>query len=140
MKTSARRFFVILLLALAADGSAAPPLPGGVTQGSTVEGITEYGLPNGLRVLFAPDSSKPTTTVNTTYLVGSRNESYGETGMAHLLEHLMFKGTPAYPMVWNEFTRRGRHGIGLLQAAHQFEPHSILLGARAQLFQVVGLG
>ena len=59
-----------------------------------VEGITEFRLPNGLRVLLAPDASKPTTTVNITYLVGSRHENYGETGMAHLLEHLVFKGTP----------------------------------------------
>ena len=58
-----------------------------------VEGISEYRLPNGLRVLLAPDASKPTTTVNITYLVGSRHENYGETGMAHLLEHMLFKGT-----------------------------------------------
>ena len=60
---------------------------------STVEGITEYTLPNGMRVLLAPDASKPTTTVNITYLVGSRHENYGETGMAHLIEHMAFKGT-----------------------------------------------
>ena len=61
---------------------------------TTIEGVTEYRLANGLRVLLAPDSSKPTATLNVTYLVGSRHESYGETGMAHLLEHLVFKGTP----------------------------------------------
>ena len=60
----------------------------------TVEGITEYRLANGLQVLLVPDDSKPTTTVNLTYHVGSRHENYGETGMAHLLEHLMFKGSP----------------------------------------------
>ncbi|MBS1785326.1 MAG: insulinase family protein [Acidobacteria bacterium] len=58
---------------------------------TSVEGITEYKLANGLRVLLFPDASQPTMTVNITYLVGSRNEVYGETGMAHLLEHLMFK-------------------------------------------------
>ncbi len=58
---------------------------------TSVEGITEYRLANGLRVLMFPDPSKPTITVNITYLVGSRNENYGETGMAHLLEHLLFK-------------------------------------------------
>src|SRR5256714_2937557 len=88
------------------------PLPSGVTRTTSVEGITEYDLANGLRVLFAPDASKPTTTVNTTYMVGSRQENYGETGMAHLLEHLMFKGTPTYPMAWNEFTRRGLRANG----------------------------
>lgn len=74
---------------------------------STVEGIREYRLPNGLQVLLNPDDSKPTTTVNMTYRVGSRHESYGETGMAHLLEHLMFKGSPRHPNVWAEFNKRG---------------------------------
>ncbi len=77
--------------ALAAD--AAPAAAVKAAKLSTVEGITEYTLPNGLRVLLAPDASKPTTTVNITYLVGSRHENYGETGMAHLLEHMVFKGT-----------------------------------------------
>jgi zinc protease len=47
-------------------------------------------------VLLFPDASKPTVTVNITYAVGSRHENYGETGMAHLLEHLLFKGTPTH--------------------------------------------
>jgi len=110
---SLRLAATFLLLALAVAARAADvPLPKGVTRGATVEGITEYDLPNGLRVLFAPDASKPTTTVNTTYLVGSRMEHYGETGMAHLLEHLMFKGTPTYPQVWKEFTRLGLRANG----------------------------
>src|ERR1044072_3475873 len=69
---------------------APPPAPERVTS---VEGITEYRLANGLRVLLFPDTSKQTITVNVTYLVGSRQENYGETGMAHLLEHMLFKGT-----------------------------------------------
>jgi zinc protease len=77
------------------------------TQLATVEGITEYRLPNGLRVLLAPDTSKPTTTVNITYLVGSRHENYGETGMAHLLEHLVFKGTPTQGNIMTELGKRG---------------------------------
>src|ERR1044071_3831012 len=58
---------------------------------TSVEGITEYRLGNGLRVLLFPDASKPTLTTNIIYQVGSRQENYGETGMAHLLEHLLFK-------------------------------------------------
>lgn len=61
-----------------------------------VEGITEYRLDNGLRVLLFPDNSKDSVTVNITYLVGSRHEGYGESGMAHLLEHMLFKGTPTH--------------------------------------------
>jgi len=82
-------------------------LPKGITQVTSVEGITEYRLPNGLRVLLMPDATKPTVTVNVTYLVGSRQENYGETGMAHLLEHMMFKGTPKNPKITEEFNKRG---------------------------------
>jgi zinc protease len=97
----------VLLVGSAAAAPAAPLQP--VTQ---VEGITEYRLPNGLQVLIAPDDSKPTTTVNLTYRVGSRHENYGETGMAHLLEHLLFKGTPRHPTVWAEFNKRGLRANG----------------------------
>lgn len=91
---------------------ASPALPRGVTAVTQVEGITEYRLTNGLQVLLVPDASKPTTTVNLTYHVGSRHENYGETGMAHLLEHLMFKGTPTTRNVWGEFTKRGLRANG----------------------------
>ncbi len=64
-----------------------------------VEGITEYQLDNGLRILLFPDPSTSAVTVNLTMLVGSRHEGYGETGMAHLLEHMLFKGCPKYPNV-----------------------------------------
>src|ERR1700730_13938138 len=74
---------------------------------TTVEGISEYRLPNGLRVLLFPDQSKPTITINITYLVGSRHENYGETGMAHLLEHLMFKGSPHHSDLPKHFNVRG---------------------------------
>ncbi len=133
---------VLLLLALTASGAAAqaapraaaaapPPAgaaltqsctqvraalarraPGRATEGPTVEGITEYTLPNGLRVLLFPDPSKPTVTVNITYLVGSRFEAYGETGMAHLLEHLVFKGTPCHRNVPQELTEHGANPNG----------------------------
>jgi len=82
-------------------------LPAGITQGSTIEGVTEYRLANGLTVLLFPDASKPTTTVNVTYKVGSGQENYGETGMAHLLEHLVFKGTPKRGNIQTELGKRG---------------------------------
>ncbi len=65
----------------------------------TIEGVTEYRLSNGARVLLFPEESRPTITVNMTVLVGSRHEGYGEAGLAHLLEHLVFKGTPTFPEV-----------------------------------------
>ena len=92
---------------VAASSVAPPRLPAGMTRVTAVEGITEYALPNGLHVLTLPDASKPTTTVNLTIRVGSRMESYGETGMAHLLEHLMFKGTPNHRDPKKEMSDRG---------------------------------
>ena len=102
----------LLVAFVACAASAQVSLPQGVTRATTVEGITEYNLPNGLRILFAPDASKPTTTVNITYVVGSRHENYGETGMAHLLEHLVFSGTPAVPDPRAEMQRRGMRRNG----------------------------
>jgi zinc protease len=90
-----------------ATSLATAALPEGVKQGPSVEGITEYTLTNGLRVLLFPDQSQQKTTVNVTYLVGSRFENYGETGMAHLLEHLMFKGTPTSGTLGDAMTKRG---------------------------------
>jgi zinc protease len=92
---------------------AAPGKPGGhPARATSVEGITEYALDNGLHVLLFPDQTKQTITVNITYLVGSRHENYGETGMAHLLEHLMFKGTPKHPNVPQELTAHGARPNG----------------------------
>jgi len=79
---------------------------------TTVEGITEYRLANGLKVLMFPDQSKQTITVNITYMVGSRHENYGESGMAHLLEHLVFKGTPNHPDIPKELTEHGARPNG----------------------------
>ena len=83
-----------------------------VTRVTEVEGITEYSLDNGLHFLLFPDASKPSATVNITYNVGSRHEAYGETGMAHLLEHLLFQGTPDHPNITDELTERGARPNG----------------------------
>jgi zinc protease len=91
-------------------------LPPGVVRVTSVEGITEYRLENGLRVLLFPDQTKQTITVNMTYLVGSRHENYGETGMAHLLEHLVFKGTPRHPNIPQELTQHGARPNGTTNA------------------------
>ena len=101
----------------------APALPAGVAQVTSVEGITEYRLPNGLRVLLFPDQSKATATVNITYLVGSRLEGYGESGMAHLLEHMVFKGSPKHPNIPQELTEHGANpnGTTWLDRTNYFE-------------------
>lgn len=79
---------------------------------TSVEGITEYHLSNGLQVLLFPDPTKETVTVNVTYRVGSKHENYGETGMAHLLEHLVFKGTPKHPDIPAELSKAGARPNG----------------------------
>ena len=85
-------------------------MPGFALDRSQVEG---YLLPNGLQVLLFPEPSRPTMTVNLTYKVGSRHEGPGEAGMAHLLEHLLFKGTPTHKTVWAEFEKRGLRANGI---------------------------
>ncbi|QEG21687.1 M16 family metallopeptidase [Mariniblastus fucicola] len=84
----------LLALSVFALQSATAQLPKKVTE---IEGITEYKLDNGIQLLLFPDDSKPQFTVNMTLMVGSRHEGYGETGMAHLLEHMLFRGTEKYP-------------------------------------------
>src|SRR5216684_8101301 len=79
----------------------------GVQKGASVEGITEYTFTNGLRVLLFPDPSNPKVTVNMTYLVGSRHEGYGETGMAHLLEHMLFIETTSGRQIKKDLTSHG---------------------------------
>ncbi|NDY82874.1 insulinase family protein [Orrella sp. NBD-18] len=112
MRLLLRAFLGITFAFLASQSWAFAP-PAGIKEITSVEGISEYTLEsNGLRILLAPDDSKPTTTVNMTYLVGSRHENYGETGMAHLLEHMLFKGTPTFPNALGEFSKRGLQANG----------------------------
>lgn len=90
---------------------------------TTIEGISEHRLENGVRVLLFPDASRPTVTVNMTVFVGSRHEGYGEAGMAHLLEHMVFKGTPTHPQVPKALQARGAefNGTTWLDRTNYFE-------------------
>ncbi len=92
------------LLVLNFHSAPAATAPQRVTS---VEGVTEYKLDNGLRILLVPDNSVDSVMVHITYLVGSRHEGYGEKGMAHLLEHMLFKGTARHPKLKEEFAARG---------------------------------
>ncbi len=80
-----RLFAAVLVVcaALAAPAGAADP-------------VVEATLENGLRVLLLEDHRSPIVSFQMWYRVGSRNEQPGATGLAHFLEHMMFKGTPAY--------------------------------------------
>ncbi|MCD9029061.1 insulinase family protein [Luteimonas sp. BDR2-5] len=111
MRIGIRACLVVALLGAAAAAAAVPGASAASAAAGapvrSVEGIDEYRLDNGLTLVLFPDASRPVTTVNVTYRVGSRHENYGETGMAHLLEHLVFKGTPTHADIPGEMRRRG---------------------------------
>ncbi len=104
MKTLVAPFLLLPGILSAPLATADESMP---EQVRSVEGITEYKLDNGLRILLFPDKSLPKVTVNLTVFVGSRHEGYGEAGMAHLLEHMVFKGTPDHPEVPKVLNARG---------------------------------
>jgi len=104
-------FMCAVVLALACPAFS-QTIPRGVQQNATLGGITEYAYANGLRVLLFPDPSNPKLTVNMTYLVGSRFEGYGETGMAHLLEHMNFIRSTNNREIKKELTDHGAQWNG----------------------------
>src|SRR6516225_10765351 len=107
-----RLVLVAVTLIFAITVIAAQTLPTGVQKVASMGGITEYDFPNGLKVLLYPDQSQPKFTVNVTYLVGSRHEGYGETGMAHLLEHMNFIETKNGRKIKDEIVARGANWNG----------------------------
>ncbi|MFQ5734118.1 MAG: M16 family metallopeptidase [Planctomycetaceae bacterium] len=120
MRTTSRIGFTLLFAV--AFGPAAHAADR-VKKITTIEGITEYRLDNGMKVLLFPDASKPTVTVNLTVFVGSRHEGYGESGMAHLLEHMLFKGTPTHKHLPKALQDRGAsfNGTTWLDRTNYFE-------------------
>ncbi len=112
MKLTLKKTAIAFALATSLVNFSYAKTPEGVNFVTEIEGISEYQLDNGLRVLLFPDQSQKTITVNVTYNVGSKHENYGETGMAHLLEHLDFKGTPKHPNIAKELSDHGAEPNG----------------------------
>ncbi len=108
------RKFVLALSAIAflVVPALAQTLPPGVQKKASMGGVTEYDFPNGLKVLVYLDPANPKITVDVTYLVGSRHEGYGESGMAHLLEHMNFIETDHGRQIKNELVARGANWNG----------------------------
>ena len=108
---------ILLMCVLASTALAASPgtpeKVGRATRTGSVEGLTEYTWPNGFRALFIPDPSKSTTQLNLVVLVGSRQETYGSQGIAHLFEHMLFKKTKKYPSIKDVLSKLGAKANGV---------------------------
>lgn len=78
----------------------------------SVEGVREFKLSNGLQILLIPDASVSNFIVNIVYHVGSRYEGYGETGMAHLLEHMMFRPSKKFASIKQTIADKGASANG----------------------------
>src|SRR5580698_8131767 len=98
------RFAVSLFAALSALALSAGSVHAQTTV--TSERPAEFTLANGLHVVVIPDHRTPVVTQIVWYKVGSADETPGKTGLAHFLEHLMFKGTSKHP--FGEFSRTVR--------------------------------
>jgi zinc protease len=99
-----RQIIAVILCCFLALNSNAQTAPKFV---ATVEGINEYELPNGLKILLIPDEAQTNVVVNIVYKVGSRHEGYGEKGMAHLLEHMMFKPSKKFTDIKKSISDKG---------------------------------
>ena len=107
MRTILLLFICILLLNIKdINAQSTPKLV------TTVEGIKQYELNNGLQVLLIPDASQTNIAVNIVYKVGSRHEGYGETGMAHLLEHMLFKQCEKFTDIKKAIADKGASANG----------------------------
>lgn len=111
------RFAVSMLLAILpfvsqAQGSAA------IEKVASVEGITEYRLPNGMRVLLSPNASKASVSIEMTYLAGPRHEKFAEVGTARLLQRLFFKGTAKNAAIDKTLGNRGVRFGGTVKQNH----------------------
>ena len=96
-------YLVVYLLFL---GLLAPVTAGAQTLIRSMEGVTEYRLNNGLQVLLAPNDLHTRSYAHLVVKAGSAVEGFGEGGMAHLLEHMVFRGTPTTRDPMKEFSDR----------------------------------
>ncbi|MFZ6642005.1 M16 family metallopeptidase [Undibacterium sp. TC4M20W] len=112
--------FVSYLLAGYSVARTTSALPENIVRVTSAENISEYRLQNGLKFLLIPDTSAATTTVSMTYLFGSRHEGAGQTGYAHLLEHMLFKGSKNYPQLFKQMSDKGMRSNAMTLADRTF--------------------
>ncbi len=102
---------MIVSFAVAQSKNSTPSSTGPVFV-DEVEGVKEYRLANGLQILLVPDAAQTNVVINVVYHVGSRHEGYGETGMAHLLEHMMFKPSKKFASIKQTIADKGAFANG----------------------------
>lgn len=105
---------IIILLSVLSFVTLVLAGPGFSENGDIFSRVQEHKLDNGLTVLLLPEPRAPIVTVQIWYRVGSRNEALGKTGLSHLTEHLMFRGTEKYGP--KEFSRLVQQAGGNLNA------------------------
>jgi zinc protease len=98
------RLALSALLLFAHTAAASSAVPHKVVA---YEGVSEYRLDNGLRLLLVPDHTLGTVTVSIHYNVGSAVEGSGDAGLAHLFEHMLFKATKRHGNLWVELQKHG---------------------------------
>ncbi|MES2752537.1 MAG: pitrilysin family protein [Pseudomonadota bacterium] len=95
--TASRHFIVRAFAALGICLAAQTATPSAIAQSAAPQRPATFTLGNGLNVIVIPDRRTPVVTQMIWYKVGSADETPGKSGLAHFLEHLMFKGTAAHP-------------------------------------------
>lgn len=105
-------FYAILFQPAFAQQKKVSNTPSAPVFVRSVEGVKEYHFANGLQVLLVPDAAQANVIVNVVYRVGSRLEGYGETGMAHLLEHMLFKGSKKFSSIKQNIADKGASANG----------------------------
>jgi zinc protease len=112
MRTLAITFSLLLFVSFAFAQPKAPAAPVTPEFVTSVEGVKEYRLSNGLQILLVPDPAQTNVVVNVVYHVGSRYEGYGETGMAHLLEHMLFRPSKKFSSIKQTIANKGAFANG----------------------------
>ena len=102
-----RAFMAVACLLLLFAGGAIAADTKGETALRVPWKVTEHRMKNGMRALLLPDHSAPMVVMKVWYAVGSRDEQPGLTGIAHYLEHMMFRGTKKYgPRKFSEIIKK----------------------------------
>jgi zinc protease len=112
MKALTITFPLLLLVSFTFAQPKSPSAPATPEFVTSVEGVKEYRLSNGLQILLVPDPAQTNVVVNVVYHVGSRYEGYGETGMAHLLEHMLFRPSKKFSSIKQTIANKGAFANG----------------------------